>query len=240
MISLVGPQNRVAYVSYPSTVANSRSASLSVSPSPNFWNLCATAPHKEQNRHFTDAEVSFMGTHADRAQRFGVELISFFFNALVYSRLTLSQDLDDLLRSLSYIDENGQQKHLTGFSQFHPTRDLQEIERLLGYWKWHVHTTFRYLIHITKGQLRAHHSSSALVISPALFGHCQSQAAGQPEDRPDETPAVVEAVLGFSRIQTKVDCFLSRFWSVLKPLQAMWTVRFEGGVEGTIHEKDPA
>ena len=57
-----------------------------------------------------------MGTHADQAQQFGVELISFFFNALVYSRLTLSQDLCDLLRNLSYTDKNGQQKHLTGFS----------------------------------------------------------------------------------------------------------------------------
>ena len=175
LIPLTGPQNRVAYVSYPSSVASARSASISVSPPLGYWNLGAVAPHKEANRHFTDPEVSFLGSTADRAQRLGVELFLALYNGAIHSGLFLGVDPDDFLKNMSFIDDNGQQQSLKGFNHFHPTRDAEDIKQWLGYWKWHSQITSHYLIFITKKQLRDHRPLPAqTVISPALFGHHQS------------------------------------------------------------------
>ena len=196
LISLVGPQNRVAYVSYPNTVASSRSASLSVSPSLGFWNLGATAPHKEHNRHFTDPNVSFLGPPPDQSQRLGVELILALFNALIHSGLTLDVDLDDLLTKISYPGKDGHRNYLTGFGNFHPVRDIQVINQWLGYWKWHVSNTLRYWIYITKEQLWTNRSlSTSTNISPALLGHQQIPVTGAPGVRSDSASTVVETVL---------------------------------------------
>jgi len=179
--------------------------------------LGAIAPHKEHNRHFTDPDVSFLGTPADWAQRFGVELTLLLHNAFVQSGLTSDEDPDDFIKKLSYTDKNDHQKHLAGFSQFHPTRDVQNINRWLSYWKWHVYNTSRYLIIITKEQLRAHRSLPTCTdISPALFGHRQTPMVGESEDQPDETSPVVETVLGLLKTSTDVACLFFTPCSVLK------------------------
>lgn len=212
----LGPQNRVVYVSYPSTVGSSRSASFSVSPPLGFGNLGAVAPHKESTRHFTDSDVSFLGTDADRAQRFGVELALMIHNAIIEYRLSSDIDIEDILKSLYSHDKDGQKRYLAGFERFHPQRDVQEIEKWLGYWRWYENEAGRYLIHITKGQLRAHRSTSACTnISPALLGHQQALAA-EPEDRPDGASTIVETVLGLFLTSTGVEGFLPESHGVLR------------------------
>ena len=203
LISLTGPQNRVAYVSYPSTVASTRSASMSVSPPLGFWNLGTSAPHKEANRHFTDPGVSFMGTNADRAQRFGVEITLALYNALIHCGLSWEEDPEDFLTRLGYTDEDGCQRSLSGFGELHPIRGAEKIKLWLGYWKWHSQTAAQYLIFITKKQLQDHRpSSTSAVISPALFGHHQS--LDEPIDQSHSATSVVEAVLGLLNTENKV------------------------------------
>ena len=200
LISLTGPQNRVAYVSYPSTVASTRSASMSVSPPVGFWNLGAVVPHREANRHFTDPEVSFLGPAADRAQRFGVELALAVHNMAICSRLNWKTNIDDFLKDFSYVDEGGQEVGLLGFGEFHPTRDAEKIKQWLGYWKWHSHTASQYLIFITKKQLRAHRFLPVdTVISPALFGH--HQMLDKPMSGSHTAMSVVEVVVGLTSTQ---------------------------------------
>jgi hypothetical protein len=194
LCSLVGPQNRVAYVSYPSNIASIRSASMSVSPPLGYWNLGTAAPHKAANRHFTDPEVSFLGTSSDRAQRLGVELTLAIHNATILSGLYW-EDPGEFLQKLSYVDEHGNSKRLSGFDKFHPTRDTKEIKLWLGYWKWYMQTSALYLIFITKQQLRNHRPSPAsTVISPALFGHHQNLDMPTPE--PNQRLGVVEDIVG--------------------------------------------
>jgi len=106
---------------------------MSVSPPLGFWNLAAIVPHKEANHHFTDPEVSFLGTAADRAQRLGVELTLALINAMFYSGLLWEEDPDDFLKKLSYVDESGCKRNLLGFGQFHPTQDTKKIKCWLGY-----------------------------------------------------------------------------------------------------------
>ena len=106
LIPLTNPQNQVADVSYPSTVASTRSASMSVSPPPlGFWNLGSVAPHKAVNCHFSDGDVTFLGSVANCAQCFGVELTLALYNATIPRELSWEEDSEDFLKKLGYIDD---------------------------------------------------------------------------------------------------------------------------------------
>lgn len=182
---------------------------MSVSPPLGYWNLGAVSPHKEANRYFTDPNVTFLGTRANQAQRFGVELTLAIYNAMIHSGLRW-EDPEEFLQRISYLDEDSCWKNLQGFGQFHPTRNAEEIQHWLGYWKWHEQVTAEYLIFITKKQLRDHRPSPThTVISPALFGVLQDPAELIIE--PNQESNLVEAVLGMSGTADRGVCFFGAY-----------------------------
>ena len=148
-----------------------------------------------------------MGTRADRAQRFGVEITLAIHNAMIHAGLLWEEDPDDFLKKLGYIDETGHRRSLTGFGDFHPIHGVEKINLWLGYWKWHLRTTAQYLVFITKKQLQDRRTTPTdTVISPALFGHRQN--LNEPMDGPYPATSLVEAVLGLLNTQDGVNLSL--------------------------------
>jgi hypothetical protein len=169
LIQLTGPQNRVAYVNYPNITGVRRSSALSFSPPLGFWNLSSGGSLDRSQRHFTDTDVSFLGSPRDRAQRIGVELVLAFHNATVHSKMKLDFDLDDLLTQMSYTDEGGVRQNLDGFRRYHPVRDIKAIRKWLGYYRWYERTCDAFLIYITKEQYKRHKLPQSTTIFPVLF-----------------------------------------------------------------------
>lgn len=159
----------MAYVNYPNITGVRRQSALSFSPPLGFGNLGTAPSHKLNHRHFTDVNIPFLGSNQDRAQRIGTELTLAFHNAMAYSGLRFTSDLDELLNGISYEDEHGQWKSLMGFSKFHPTRDLEQVHQWLGYYRWYYGVCSAFLIYITKEGYKRNKSSTITDISPALL-----------------------------------------------------------------------
>ena len=193
MIRLTGHQNRVAFVNYPNITGVRRHSALSFSPPLGFGNQGSAAPHERTRRHFTDSDVSFLGTYRDRAQRIGVEHCLALHNLLARSGMSLSVDLDDVLKSICYVNEEGVCQNLTGFTRFHPVRDVEECQRWLGYYRWYQNVCNAFHICITKHEYRRNVPIARTDVSLAFFW--QSPGVSGPCDVL-EPIVIVERVLG--------------------------------------------
>ncbi|KAG6850293.1 hypothetical protein H0H93_015235, partial [Arthromyces matolae] len=94
--NLVGPQNRVGYVCYPSQAAFQRSAGLNMMPHNPFGNLTAQ-PHRKMQTNFASHGEVILGGFEAKSNRLVRELVASFWNGLQSVGAELNMDLDHLM-----------------------------------------------------------------------------------------------------------------------------------------------
>ncbi|KIM76533.1 hypothetical protein PILCRDRAFT_12761 [Piloderma croceum F 1598] len=113
--NMAGEPNRINIISYPSWAAASRVGKVAL----NF---------SEHGHHL------FMNKHA-RANRLGREFFFAFYNSLQYGGLTLRMEIDDLLRRITYVDEDKQDIPLDPLpGQIDVVHNATTVELQRGYW----------------------------------------------------------------------------------------------------------
>ncbi|KAF7326673.1 hypothetical protein MVEN_02604500 [Mycena venus] len=148
--NLADPQDRCFFVPYPTQVAYSRTAELAVSPPLIFGNLGAPVQHKLHAKTFSQDGHTVLGSYRDRCTRMSWEIVWGAINALLFAGLELTMDVDELFRSIEYLDENGERQTVEPPERHDLKRDAAYITEMRQYLAWHFALSEKYLIHITK------------------------------------------------------------------------------------------
>lgn len=172
MWNLAGPQNRLGYVIYLGVVPSKRLGSLNVTPPSGFGNYGSSAVHKVTQKNFANHGHTTMGSPNNLAARLGREAVCNFYNTLRLCGLSSSHDVDDLLRSISFIHPATGEQHGLGPFPYHPIKDETTIRKNLALFKWHSSESNLFNLHITNAMIRSRMSrSSSSGVSSALLFH---------------------------------------------------------------------
>lgn len=135
--NLAGPQNRVGYVNYISTVPSERTGSMNISPPTMFGNFGSSQIHKVKQKNFAMHGHAVLGDQDTYANRMGREILYNFWNSLQLCDLDLNLDIGELLEKISYQDHQSKSAVQLKPISFNPQCKAEVITRYLQLYEWH-------------------------------------------------------------------------------------------------------
>ncbi|KAJ7181647.1 hypothetical protein C8R43DRAFT_941460 [Mycena crocata] len=200
------PQNRAAYVKYPSNSGDTRYTNQSIAPPLHFGNAGFILPHQETRKTFAMHGRGLLGDAHAYSNRLGRESFFLLKNVLAHCRLSLKYNTNELLRNTVYTDEKGG-SHTLDEIPFDIDDDESWAQICMDYVLPHSKTDF---LEVQRAMFAAQAAESqpriAIPTEHRVLLPGRSSANSRPPAR------VVEEVL--SRRQ--------------RGNQALWTVRFQG------------
>ncbi|KAJ7481127.1 hypothetical protein B0H11DRAFT_1632372, partial [Mycena galericulata] len=121
------PQNRVAYVMYPSNSGKNRNTHLAVTPPLHFGNAGAPIPHLQGRKNFAVHGRTILGDQRAYSNRLGREAFFLLKNFLAHSKLALNLNINQLLENTTYTDPEGNVHSLEAIPH-----DIEDDEQ----WAW--------------------------------------------------------------------------------------------------------
>jgi hypothetical protein len=148
-----------------------------------------------------------MNKHA-RANRLGREFFFAFYNSLQYGGLTLRMEIDDLLRRITYVDEDKQDIPLDPLpGQIDVVHNATTVELQRGYWAWYQAQSFISLIRIRKVQFQNMRKQLELGQPTKLADMTRSEInvlPTFPNDLSESPEHIIQQVLGHKKVDGKV------------------------------------
>ncbi|KAJ7802087.1 hypothetical protein B0H14DRAFT_3781638 [Mycena olivaceomarginata] len=170
MFQNYGTQVRVGLVMYFSAAAVARTTQIQYSPSLHF--LYSPPPHVRdpQRRYYAHHGDNILGDRGARANRLGTEGAFAFKNYLAQCQLKLELDIDTLLQSTTYLDEEGQTQTLQPAMMDIENQQMYErISRYMQYYAWLRNLAQEYSLGVTKPEFKARQQ----LIQDVLHGKAQ-------------------------------------------------------------------
>jgi hypothetical protein len=239
--SLVGPQDRCAFVNYYSLTAAHRLASLSISRPLHFGNQGATVPHKVQQRTFCNHGAMVLGNQDDCANRLGREMAFQLFNGLREAKLKLNISMAALLALITYEDEDGQEIALKA-PDYDVVADAELVHQYRGYYSWYRQLRLTNYVRISKAEFSSvqtwlHMKNADTLSFPLTERHAIiPRTIARYSGKPDH---VVRAVLGRRQKDGKVCIYHCEQNLMLTDIQIQWLVQLEEELESRwITEQD--
>ncbi len=148
--NLAGPQNRVGYVNYISTVPSERTGSMNISPPTLFGNFGSSQIHKVKQKNFAMHGHAILGGQDGYANRMGREILYNFWNSLQLCDLDLDLDIGELLQKISYRDHQSAAMVPLKPLPLDPQHNVEVIKRYLQFYEWHRREASSFYVHIPK------------------------------------------------------------------------------------------
>lgn len=151
--NMVGPENRLGYVSYPANVACHRLGAMSITPSLTFGNAGADPARKDVYMDYARHGLHLVGARA-HYNRLAREIVYHNHNYAQHTGLQGLLDPADALRAMTYVNDDGFTLHCDPIP-FHAIHDATLLAHWRGRYKYHYLNCHAYRVNVVKHRYKA-------------------------------------------------------------------------------------